>query len=130
MANNVLYIEDEPFIADLYAQVLRNEGYEVKISGDGVEGLKLAQTGQYDLVLLDLMLPGLSGMDVLQALRDPKQSPNFHAPVIILTNLGEDDMTKQEIEKLAQGYLMKASISPRQLVEYLKRFQAPAQPAN
>lgn len=126
MAANILYIEDEPFIADLYTQILTQAGYSVKISGDGIEGLQLAQDGDYDLVLLDLMLPNKSGMDILRTLRDPKQSPGFKSPVIILTNLGEDDVTKQEIDKLAQGYLMKAEVSPKQLVEYLKKFQAPA----
>jgi len=122
MKTRLLFIEDEPFIAELYAQVMEAANYEVKIIGDGVEGLKAAQKEAFDIVLLDLMLPNMPGMDILRALRDPEQSPNFHAPVIILTNLDEDDLIKQEINKLAQVYLTKADISPRQLVEYLQKF--------
>lgn len=133
MKKRILFIEDEPFIAELYAQVMEDAGYEVKIVGDGVEGLKIAQGEAFDIILLDLMLPNMPGMDILRSLRDPKQSPNFRAPIVILTNLDEDDLTKREINQLAQGYLTKAEVSPKQLVEYLRKFEATtpgvAQPA-
>ena len=126
MANRILFVEDEQFIAELYAQVLEGAGYEVKIVGDGLEGLHAAQQEHFDIVLLDLMLPTMMGMDILRALRDKVKTPGFTAPVIILTNLDEDDLTKHEINEMAQGYLTKAEISPKQLVEYLRKFGAPS----
>lgn len=119
MAKRILFVEDETHIAELYAFVLRKEGYEVDIKGDGAEGLKAAQNGDYELILLDLMLPTMSGLDILHALNDSTKSPNFRTPVVILTNLGEDDATAAEINQYAQGYLLKVDVTPKQLADYV-----------
>jgi len=93
----------------------------VTIEEDGRKGLTLGQSGQYDIVLLDLMLPSLSGLDILKTLRDQKLSPAFHGKIVITTNLAERKSNQIEIEKQADGYLIKAAITPRQLVEFLSR---------
>lgn len=125
MYKHILFIEDELYIAELYAQVLQAHKYDVKIVGDGEEGLKEAQTGKYDLILLDLMLPNMTGMDILKTLRDPVKSPNTPSDidVVVLTNLDEDDQTKKEIQSMAQGYLLKVQITPKQLVEIIHSMQ-------
>lgn len=125
MYKHILFVEDELYIAELYAQVLTSHNYDVTVVGDGEKGLKAAQTGQYDLILLDLMLPNMTGMDILRRLRDPAQSPNVPAStaIIVLTNLDEDDQTKNEIKKLAQGYLLKVQVTPKQLVEIIRNME-------
>ncbi|HOQ63767.1 MAG TPA: response regulator, partial [Clostridia bacterium] len=76
----ILLIEDEPNIARFVELELSHEGYEVHKAADGREGLKLAEEGKFDLVLLDIMLPGLNGLEVLRRLRRESQ-----VPVIMLT---------------------------------------------
>lgn len=122
MYKNILFVEDEQFIAEMYAEVLHSEGLKVQIEGDGQEGYKLAASGEFDLVLLDLMLPNMTGLDILRRLRDNEASPNFTSAhhVVILTNLDEDDMTKKEISELAEGYYMKVNITPHKLAEIIK----------
>ncbi|MFZ1324274.1 MAG: response regulator [Candidatus Saccharimonadales bacterium] len=119
----VLCIEDEYFIGELYVRALRNAGYRATVVLNGTDGLEVARTNQYEIILLDLMIPGLTGMEVLRALRDTDASPNFKSKVIITTNLDQDDKTKAEVEKLADGYLIKAAITPKELVAYLDQLQ-------
>ncbi len=124
MIKKILFIEDETQLAELYAMVLKKAGYEVSVAKDGLQGLKIAQTGDFDLILLDLMLPNMSGMDILAALRNPKKTPNFHSRVLILTNFGEDDETRHKMEALTDGYLLKVNYTPRALVEYIQKMTA------
>lgn len=117
----VLCIEDEHFISELYARALTNAGYEVDVQLDGQQGLAVAQSDQYDIVLLDLMVPNITGIEVLRTLRDPKKTPKFHGKIIITTNLEQRDDVRADIENQADGYLVKAEITPRQLVDFVSR---------
>lgn len=116
---HVLCIEDEHFISELYARALTKAGYQVDVQLDGQKGLAAAQTDKYDIILLDLMIPNITGIEVLRTLRDPKLTPKMHAKVIITTNLEQRDDVRADIEKQADGYLVKAEITPRELVEFL-----------
>ncbi|HUD10230.1 MAG TPA: response regulator [Candidatus Saccharimonadales bacterium] len=115
----VLCVEDEYFISNLYSRVLTVAGYKVTIEGDGLKGLQLAQTDAYDIILLDLMLPSMSGIDILRTLRDPSKTPYLHAKIIVMTNLEQHPDLRADIEKHADGYLVKADITPRALVNFL-----------
>ena len=115
----ILCVEDEHFISELYARSLRKAGYDVTIMLSGEDGLEAALTDHYDIILLDLMLPGMTGFEVLDRLRgDQKpEGPAIHSKIIITTNLDQDDENREKVEKLADGYLIKAEITPKQLVE-------------
>jgi DNA-binding response OmpR family regulator len=117
----VLCIEDEHFISELYARALTKAGYDVDVQLDGQKGLAAAQTDTYDIILLDLMIPNITGIEVLRTLRDQKQTPKMHAKIIITTNLEQRDDVKADIESHADGYLVKAEITPHQLVDFLSR---------
>ncbi len=119
--NKVLIVEDEQFISELYVQSLTGAGYEVKVVGDGLEALAIAQTNAYDIVLLDIMLPNLTGTEILKKLRDKQESPNFTAKIIITTNLEMDEELRTTIESQADGYLVKAEVTPKELVSYLEQ---------
>lgn len=121
MPVKILCIEDEFFISELYERALRKAGYHVTTALNGNDGLEIAQTNNYDLVLLDLMVPGMLGMDILRVLRDPKQSPGFKSKIIITTNLDQDDETRAEVENQADGYLIKAAVTPRELVNFVNQ---------
>ncbi len=124
MIKKVLFIEDETQLAELYASMLRKSGYEVDVAKDGVAGFKMAQTGGYDLLLLDLMLPNMSGIEILEGLQNPKKSPDFKARILILTNFGEDDATRNSLANRTDGYLLKVNYTPRALVEYIQKLPA------
>lgn len=80
MSEHILIVEDEEKLARFIELELLHEGYEVSKSGDGREGLELAEANDYDLILLDIMLPGLNGLEVLRRLSNSKSTP-----VILLT---------------------------------------------
>lgn len=111
----ILCIEDENFISELYARALRKAGYDVTTMISGVDGLRAATTGDYDIILLDLMIPGITGFEVLRKLRAIE--PAIKSKIIITTNLDQDENSKEDIEKMADGYLIKAEFTPKQLVK-------------
>jgi DNA-binding response OmpR family regulator len=120
----VLCIEDEHFISELYARALTKAGYQVDVQVDGRQGLAVAQTDVYDIILLDLMVPNITGIEILRTLRDPRLTPKMHAKIIITTNLEQRDDVRADIEKQADGFLVKAEITPRELVDFLGRLNA------
>lgn len=113
----ILCVEDEHFISELYARALRRAGYDVTTLLSGEDGLKAALKDEYDIILLDLMIPGITGFEVLRQLR--AQAPNLKAKILITTNLDQEDESRDEIEKMADGYLIKAEFTPRQLVNII-----------
>ena len=118
-SRKVLCIEDEHFISELYVRALTRAGYVVTVEVDGQRGLELAQTDQFDIILLDLMIPSITGIEVLRRLRDPAETPKLRAKIIITTNLEQRDDIRSDIERQADGYIVKAEITPRELVDFL-----------
>jgi DNA-binding response OmpR family regulator len=115
----ILCVEDEHFISELYVRALTKAGYDVHVELDGQKGLAAAQTDTYDIILLDLMVPNITGIEVLRTLRDPAKTPKMHAKIIITTNLEQREDIRADIENQADGYLVKAEITPRELVDFL-----------
>ncbi len=118
----VLCIEDEQFIGELYKRSLEKAGYSADIVADGKVGLERALSDEYDIILLDIMVPQLLGIDILHQVRAEK--PNLKAKIIITTNLEQDEKSRAAIEQEADGYLIKAEITPRQLVEFLSQLSS------
>lgn len=121
--NKLLIIEDEHFISELYTRALTRAGYDVTVQTDGRLGLAAAQADTYDIILLDLMIPTITGIEVLRTLRDKRQTPRLHSRIIVTTNLEQRDEVRADIEAQADGYLIKAEITPHQLVEFLSKLQ-------
>lgn len=115
----VLCIEDEHFISELYARALTKANYEVTVLADGQQALDEAQTDKYDIILLDLMVPNITGIEILRVLRDPARVPAIKAKIIITTNLEQREDIRADIEKQADGYLVKAEITPHELVAFI-----------
>lgn len=116
----ILCVEDEHFIGELYMRALSRAGYDVTIEIDGAKALQLAQTDQYDIILLDLMVPNITGIEILETLRDPAKTPKLHSKIIITTNLEQSEEKRAGIEKQADGYLIKANVTPNELVSFLQ----------
>ena len=115
----ILLIEDEPFVSDLYSHELKTAGYDVKIITDGTAGLKAMDEETFDLVLLDIMLPGMNGLDILRTWRSKHKDSKL--PVILLTNLGQDNVISEGFRIGAQGYMIKANYKPNKVLEEVQR---------
>ncbi|HEX7455904.1 MAG TPA: response regulator [Candidatus Nanoarchaeia archaeon] len=121
MAQRILVVEDDQFLRELYDELLREEGYEVDLSTDGEEGLSKMLKGGYDLVLLDIMLPKVDGLEVLR--RVGKQRPEKpNGSIVLLTNLGQDSIIKEGFDLGASGYLIKSAMNPDQVLSEIKVF--------
>lgn len=117
----ILCIEDEHFINELYSRALGKAGYDVKVVIDGEEGLKEAKTNQYNIILLDIMIPNITGTEVLKHLR--AEVPDLKAKIIITTNLEQSEADRAAIERQADGYIVKADLTPRELAEFLQQIK-------
>jgi two-component system copper resistance phosphate regulon response regulator CusR len=120
----ILVIEDEPKAAQYLCQGLTESGYTVEAALDGTDGLHAALTGDHDLVILDVMLPGIDGFALLSALRTSKQTP-----VLMLTARGKTDDKLRGFDLGADDYLVKPFEFPELLARVralLKRGQPPA----
>ena len=113
--NRVLVVEDEPAVRDALGYALRGEGYEVDLIGDGEAGLHAAQAGDYDVLVLDLMLPKMSGTEVCRRLR--AESP---LPIIMLTAKGAELDRVLGLEIGADDYVTK----PFSMAELIGRIRA------
>ena len=114
----ILLIEDDKFLRELIIQKLGREGYEVAEAPEGEAGLVKMKEEKPDLVLLDLILPGIDGFEVLSRVKkDPELSS---IPVIILSNLGQRDDVQKGIDLGAADYLIKAHFTPGEIVEKIK----------
>ena len=115
---HVLIIEDDGFLASIYAQKLEVEGFDVSFATNGEDGLKLAQKDKPDLVLLDLLMPKMNGFEVLEAMKaDASLAP---IPVLVLTNLGQREDVERCIKLGAAGYVIKAHSLPEETVNRIK----------
>ena len=120
MNKKILIIEDDQFIRDLYAHELQKEGYAVTTCEDAEKGAKELTQNSYDLILLDIMLPGKSGLDFMKDYLEKKKknAKNF----ILLTNIGQDAVIKQALELGASGYFIKSSYAPHELVREINNY--------
>ena len=118
--NSVLVIEDDRFIGEMYVRSLKNNGYTVDWVTTGREGFAAASIRSYDLILLDIMLPEQTGIEVLGSLRNsPKGDLVAKSRIIVLTNYDQDDDSREAMEAEADGYLIKADITPRKLLDII-----------
>ena len=118
MAKKILIIEDDKFLRELIAQKLIKEGYDIAEAIDGEKGIKAVEEEKPDLVLLDLILPGIGGFDVLAKMKEDPKMAQF--PVIILSNLGQKDDIERGLKMGAVDYMIKAHFTPGEIIEKVK----------
>ncbi len=115
----ILFVEDESALQKTLGDILKQRGYETISALDGETGLRLAESEKPDLILLDLILPRLHGLEVLKKLKsDPKTKD---IPVIILTNLEGMKEIDQAIELGANTYLVKTRYTIEEVIEKVKK---------
>jgi CheY-like chemotaxis protein len=114
----ILIIEDDPLIADVCSQQLRAEGFAVDVAADGKAGLEIFNGRRADLVVLDLILPKMDGVEVLKTIRS--QAGLREVPVIVFTNSYLDGRVQSAWEAGASQVLAKTAYTPRQIVQIVK----------
>ena len=114
----ILIIEDDKFLRELIAQKLLKENYDISEAVDGEEGLKKITEERPDLILLDLILPGIDGFEVLAKMKE--DSALNQIPVIILSNLGQKEDVEKGLKLGAADYLIKAHFTPVEIVEKIR----------
>lgn len=118
MAKTILIVEDDKFLRELIVKKLSNEGYNVLEAVDGEQGVQQIKNSKPDLVLLDLILPGIDGFEVLA---EKKEDPFIAAiPVIVLSNLGQKEDVEKGLNLGAVDYLIKAHFTPGEIIEKVR----------
>ncbi len=119
MGVKVMVVEDDVFVMDIYRTKLTQEGFEVIEAGNGVEALKKLKNENPRLVLLDILMPYMSGLEVLQKMKQDEKLKSI--PVILLTNLSQKEEIDQGMEMGAADYLIKSHFTPSEVMEKVRQ---------
>lgn len=123
----IAIVEDDSVIRQMYRIKFENEGFEVQVADNGHDGVALVARMKPDVILLDLHMPEMNGVEALGEIR--KTSTGKHIPVIILTNVGEEESPKSLRALGIHSYIVKADFTPRQVVARVKTALENPQPA-
>ena len=118
MLKKILLIEDDKFLRELMSKKLLNLEFEVETAADGETGLAKIKEVKPDVVLLDLILPGMNGFEVLEKAKSDPETASI--PVIILSNLGQAEDIDKGLKLGAADFLVKAHFTPQEIVEKMK----------
>ncbi len=111
----ILLVEDDVFLREMYVHTFEKENFTIVQANDGEEGITKAQQEDFDLILLDIMMPKKSGIEVLQSLRKPATT-TVKTPIILLTNLGQESVIREAYKMGANGFILKSDLLPREVV--------------
>ena len=118
----ILIVEDDPLMARMYQKIFTFEKYEVEMAADGEEGWEKIKTTKPTLVLLDIMMPKLNGLQVLEKMKLDPDTKGI--PVIMLTNLSSEKDAETALLKGAVKYIIKSQQDPKQVTEMVKQILA------
>lgn len=114
--NKILIIEDSPDVLDMYNVKFSSENYNVITAKDGEEGMKKILEEKPDIILLDIIMPNMNGLEMLKKIKDE----GIKANIIVLSNLGQEGQKKTALELGASHYLVKANYTPAEVVDKVK----------
>jgi|SRR5687767_11319652 CheY-like chemotaxis protein len=117
----ILIAEDDFFIRDIYSKVFSLSGYEVQVAVDGQDALDKITSQPYDMVLLDIMMPRMTGIDVLKNVRT-LDTPAKSIPIFIITNLGQQNVIEEAFKLGMDGYILKSQVTPQQIVDEINNY--------
>lgn len=116
----ILVVEDDTFLNKAFVKKIANSGFDVVSVSNGMEAVGIAQKEMPDLILLDLMLPGRNGFDILADLKKDEKLKN--TPVIIMSNLGQDEEVQRGLSMGASEYLVKTNIRLEDVVDKIRNY--------
>jgi len=111
----ILIIEDEKFLLELYQGRFEKDGYQVFTAINGLTGLKLAQKEKPDLIILDILMPGMDGYEVIRKLKEDNQTKEI--TILVLSNLGQREEINQGLKTGADDYIIKTDLTPSELID-------------
>ncbi|MDD5146633.1 MAG: response regulator [Candidatus Pacebacteria bacterium] len=114
----VLIVEDDKFLRELMSKKLASEGFELVEAMDGESGVKKIKEEKPDIALLDLILPGIDGFEVLAKVKEDPLTASI--PVVILSNLGQKDDVEKGLKLGATDYLVKAHFTPNEIIKKVR----------
>lgn len=115
----ILLVEDDMFLRDIYCETLTGAGFDISTASDGKEALEKIKQGGWDLVLLDVVLPGMTGIEIMHQVKTFLQKPAKH--ILFLTN-SDDTKELDAVLGFTDGYLLKSSFTPAQLIDKVKSY--------
>ncbi len=115
----IALIEDDVPIVQMYLSKFETEGFDVRSAGDGDSGLELIKEFRPDVILMDLMMPHTTGLQLMQSIRN--LSVTAKTKIIVLTNMGNDEVAEQVKKLGADDYLIKSDLTPSQVAERVKQ---------
>src|SRR3972149_1993116 len=118
----ILIIEDDPLMSRMYQKMLTFEGYEADLADNGADGLEKVRSQKPNLILLDIMMPKMNGMEVLGKLKSDPETKAL--PVVILTNLAGEKDAETAMSKGAVKYIVKSEYEPKQVANMVKEVLA------
>jgi len=117
----ILLIEDDPFLLNMYSTKFELEGFDIIAANNGKDGLKNIFDFHPDVVLLDLLMPKMNGFEVLENIKKSNSEDIKKIPIILLTNLNQEEDIKRGMELGAVDYLIKAHFMPSEVVGKIER---------
>jgi len=117
----VLLVEDDSFLREICSKKLVKEGYSVYEAMDGEQAMNIVEEVEPDVVLLDIILPAIDGFQILSNIRNSKNKQVAKAPIIMLSNLGQDDDIKKAMDMGANDYLIKAHFTTDEIAKKIKK---------
>lgn len=124
LMQKILMIEDDPLVGRLYKRVFELEGFQIDWAENGQDGLDKVKTAEPDIILLDVMMKGLNGLEVLTRLKDEPKTAGI--PVLVLTNVSDMKITQLATEKGAVAAMVKSETEPEGVIEMVKGILAKA----
>lgn len=118
----ILVVEDDPLMSRMYQKIFTFEGYEVELAGDGEEGIEKTRSLKPTLVLLDVMMPKMNGLQVLEKLKADPETKGI--PIVMLTNLAGQQDAETAMAKGAVKYIVKSEYEPKQVTSMVKEILA------
>lgn len=113
-----MIVEDDPLLSELLAEKLHNEKFDLRSARTGEEALEIAKRDKPDMILLDLLLPGIDGFEVLRRIKEDPDTKN--AVVIILSNLGQENDILRGTQLGAEKYIVKVSLTLSEVVDLVR----------
>lgn len=115
----ILIIEDEKFLLEMYQSRFEKEDYQVLAAMSGRVGLELAQKEKPDLIILDILMPGMDGYEVIKKLKKDSQTEKI--PILVFSNLGQQEEINQGLKLGADDYVVKTDLTPSELINKVER---------
>jgi DNA-binding response OmpR family regulator len=117
----IILVEDDSFLRELASKKIAEAGYEVEIAPTGEDAVEKIENNYFDLILLDIILPSIGGFEILEKVKNHKDEKIADTPVIMLSNLGQEDEIEKAKEMGAENYLVKAHFTPDSIVKEIRK---------